>query len=143
MRGDLHGVKVCKGAPSLTHLLVDDCFLFCRVDDKESRHLQDILKTYEVASGQAIKMEKSEIFFNRNTSQDMRDMITCLLGVNECIGKGKYFGLPAVIGRNKKQMFGYYFVLIYHIDNSLKALVHSVGSQRWTEPKKNIILIIA
>ncbi|GAU34899.1 hypothetical protein TSUD_144300 [Trifolium subterraneum] len=30
-RGDLHGVKICRGAPTVSHLLfADDCFLFCR-----------------------------------------------------------------------------------------------------------------
>ncbi|GAU36753.1 hypothetical protein TSUD_318520 [Trifolium subterraneum] len=30
-RGDLHGVRICRGAPEVSHLLfADDCFLFCR-----------------------------------------------------------------------------------------------------------------
>jgi hypothetical protein len=30
-KGSLHGVKICGGAPSVSHLLfADDCFLFCR-----------------------------------------------------------------------------------------------------------------
>lgn len=35
-RGDLHGVRVCTGAPTFTHLLfADDCFLFCRATERE------------------------------------------------------------------------------------------------------------
>lgn len=37
MRGDIHGVKVCRGALVLTHLLfVDVCFLFYRVEEREA-----------------------------------------------------------------------------------------------------------
>lgn len=55
--GDIHGIKVCRGAPILTHLLfTDDCFLFFRGNEKESRKMMDILSIYERASGQAINM---------------------------------------------------------------------------------------
>jgi len=39
-RRDIHGVKVCRGAPILTHLLfVDDCFLFCRRNPESTNNL--------------------------------------------------------------------------------------------------------
>ncbi|MCI23418.1 RNA-directed DNA polymerase (Reverse transcriptase), partial [Trifolium medium] len=54
-RGDIHGVKICRGAPMVSHLLfADDCFLFCRASIDEANHLLKILKTYEDASGQQI-----------------------------------------------------------------------------------------
>ncbi|GAU26599.1 hypothetical protein TSUD_267140 [Trifolium subterraneum] len=35
-RGDLHGVRICRGAPEVSHLLfADDCFLFCRANVAE------------------------------------------------------------------------------------------------------------
>jgi hypothetical protein len=44
-RGDLHGVKICRGAPMVSHLLfADDCFLFCRSNLSETRKLMEILK---------------------------------------------------------------------------------------------------
>jgi hypothetical protein len=51
-RGDLHGVKICRGAPMVFHLLfADDCFLFCRSNLDETNHLMQLLKIYEEASG--------------------------------------------------------------------------------------------
>jgi hypothetical protein len=51
-RGDIHGVKVCRGAPSLSHLLfADDCFLFFRADAREAHCMKQILNDYERASG--------------------------------------------------------------------------------------------
>lgn len=62
MRGDIHGVKVCRGAPTLSHLLfVDDCFLFCRVVDKEITILKEIPHTYGLALGQLINYQLSKI----------------------------------------------------------------------------------
>ncbi|GAU19619.1 hypothetical protein TSUD_383140, partial [Trifolium subterraneum] len=51
-RGDLHGVRICRGAPEVSHLLfADDCFLFCRANVAEMNELMRILHTYETASG--------------------------------------------------------------------------------------------
>jgi hypothetical protein len=61
--GELHGVKICRGAPSVSHLLfADDCFIFCRSNLSETRKLMEILKIYEDASGQEINLSKSEVF---------------------------------------------------------------------------------
>jgi hypothetical protein len=44
--GDLHGIKICRGAPAVFHLLfADDCFLFCRSNLLETTNLMEILKT--------------------------------------------------------------------------------------------------
>jgi len=59
-RGDIHGVKVCRGASLLTHLLfADDCFLFCRANMRETTKMKEILQAYEVMLGQAINFQKS------------------------------------------------------------------------------------
>ncbi|GAU23341.1 hypothetical protein TSUD_237950 [Trifolium subterraneum] len=51
-RGDIHGVRICRGAPEVSHLLfADDCFLFCRANVVEVNELMRILHTYEQASG--------------------------------------------------------------------------------------------
>lgn len=44
MRGDLHGITICRGAPMVSHLLLaDDCFLFFRANDKETDTTKSIL----------------------------------------------------------------------------------------------------
>jgi len=75
-KGDIHGIKVCRGAPLLTHLLfADDCFLFCRATIRESTKIKEILQAYEAVSGQAINFQKSEIFFSKNTLEVDREAI--------------------------------------------------------------------
>jgi len=107
-RGDIHGVKVCRGVLLLTHLLfADDCFLFCRANNRESTKLKEILQTYEAASGQAVNFQKSEIMFSRNTPDADREEIKIMFQVTAILGRGKYLGMPSMIGRNKKAMFDY------------------------------------
>ncbi|CAJ2674072.1 unnamed protein product [Trifolium pratense] len=107
-KGDIHGIKICKNAPIISHLLfADDCFLFFRADEHEAYIMKNILSTYEAASGQAISLPKSEIFCSRNVSQVVQNSITNILGVQAVLGTGKYLGLPSMVGRSKKQTFNY------------------------------------
>ena len=106
--GDIHGVKVCRGAPILTYLLfADDCFLFCRANLRESTKVKEILRIYEAVSGQAINFQKSEIFFSTNTSEADIEVVKEVLQVSKGLGNRRYLGLPSMVGRNKKAIFGY------------------------------------
>jgi hypothetical protein len=62
--------------------------------------MKNILNTYETASGQAISLPKSEIFYSRNVSEELKNSITNILGVRAVLGTGKYLGMPSMIGRN-------------------------------------------
>jgi hypothetical protein len=107
-RGDIHGVKICKNAPIISHLLfADDCFLFFRANHNEAVVMKNILTTYEAASGQTINFQKSEIFCSRNVTQSDRDSIATTLDVQAALGTGKYLGLPSMIGRSKKAIFSF------------------------------------
>jgi ribonuclease HI len=106
--GALHGVKICRGAPTVSHLLfADDCFLFCRSNLEETNHLMHILKTYELASGQEINLTKSEVFFSKNLSMAAQEDLSKIMGVRHVLGTGNYLGLPSMIGRKKKEIFAY------------------------------------
>ena len=108
IRGKLHGARICRTAPSISHLLfADDSFLFCKATASEAQHLKGILTSYEQASGQAINLNKSAIAFSANTPQDSVSSITAILGVYGTIGSGKYLGLPSMVGRSKRAIFSY------------------------------------
>jgi hypothetical protein len=75
--GDLTGTAICRGAPRVTHLLfADDCFLFFKACDRQAQTMKNILRLYEEASGQAISLPKSEIFYSRNMSGALKQSIT-------------------------------------------------------------------
>jgi selenocysteine lyase/cysteine desulfurase len=57
--------------------------LFCRAEEREATTLLDALKNYEEASGQAINMQKSEIFFSKNTSEAIKEKMQNIFQVTE------------------------------------------------------------
>lgn len=63
----IHGVKICRKAPIITHMLfADDSYLYCKANTDEALRLLDLLTIYEEASGQKVSREKSSIFFSSN-----------------------------------------------------------------------------
>jgi hypothetical protein len=69
--------------------------------------MKSILTTYEAASGQAISLPKSEIYYSRNVESSIQNTITSILGVQAVLGTGKYLGLPSMIGINKQATFNF------------------------------------
>jgi hypothetical protein len=67
----------------------------------------EILKTYELASGQEINLSKSEVFFSRNLSRAAQEDLSNIMGVKHVMGTGTYLGLPSMVGRSKKETFAY------------------------------------
>ncbi|KAK2362016.1 hypothetical protein QL285_087113 [Trifolium repens] len=105
-RGNLHGIKICRKAPTISHLLfVDDCFLFFKAPVNEATVLKNILSVYEEASDQAINLHKSEFYCSRNVPAEVREAIATQLGVTQVLGTGKYLRLPSMISRSKKSTF--------------------------------------
>ncbi|XP_073031209.1 uncharacterized protein [Primulina eburnea] len=105
--GAIHGAKACRRAPSISHLMFDDCILFFRAEAEESNQIVDILKTFEAASGQATNLNKSGISFSRNVSPATQADISAQLGVWNPLNTGKYLGLPSLIGSKKRAIFAY------------------------------------
>ena len=96
----------CLIGPRVTHLFfANDSILFCKVTPDECQVLKLILRRYEEASGQKINTDKSSVFFNLNTSQDIKNEIFNILGPMQNSKHTKYLGLPSFIGRSKTQVF--------------------------------------
>jgi hypothetical protein len=57
------GIKVCKNAPSVSHLLfVDDSLILLKADLHNATSLQQVLDTYYANSGQLVSVAKSSVF---------------------------------------------------------------------------------
>ena len=66
----IHGVRICRKAPSVTHMFfADDSYVYCKADYAEASRILEILQIYEEASGQKINKEKSSVFFSSNVIQ--------------------------------------------------------------------------
>ncbi|XP_073318173.1 uncharacterized protein [Primulina huaijiensis] len=106
--GHIHGIKVCRGAPSIIHLFfADDSMLFFQANATEGKYVKNIIERYEKASGQAINLSKSGIMYNGNVPNNEKAAISDLLGISTGLDTSRYLGLPSLIGRKKKQIFAY------------------------------------
>lgn len=63
----LMGLKVCRGAPNIKHLLfVDDILTLCKAKKNSSLKLLEILRKYELSSIKCINIAKTTMVFSRN-----------------------------------------------------------------------------
>ena len=108
IEGRIHGISICRRAPTISHLLfADNSLLFCQASKKEVQVINEILLGYANASRQCITMEKSSVFYSSNTPSRMMDWTKELLGVKEVDQLKKYLSLPTLISRAKYQTFSY------------------------------------
>ena len=104
--GSLKGVATCPHGPQISHLLfADDSFIFCRATLEDCSHLEQILETYEHASGQKMNREKTFLIFSSNTSQDLQEEIKQRFGAEVIHQHETYLGLPSLVDRSKKNTF--------------------------------------
>ena len=98
----IQGIKVARTTPAISHLFfADDSILFCQATVEACTTILGILDEYEAASGQQVNKEKTNVFFSRNTREDMRERLKLQLGVQDIRQHEKYLGLPSLIGRSK------------------------------------------
>ena len=72
-RGDLKGVRVCREAPVISHLLfADDSRILMHADKKNAECLNDIPNRYCASSSQKVTEAKSSIFFSNNTEVSVK-----------------------------------------------------------------------
>lgn len=104
----IHGIKIAPSAPVITNLcFADDTMLFCRATEDDARGLKHILDTYAAVSGQVINYDKSSVAFSKGTATGKKNRVVQILGVQEVEKHAKYLGMPAVVGRSKKEIFSH------------------------------------
>ncbi|KAL0010115.1 hypothetical protein SO802_005223 [Lithocarpus litseifolius] len=105
---ELKGLSISWHGPRLTHLLfADDSLLFRRATTVECRKIMEILDIYEEGSGQKVNKNKTAIFFSKSTLEDTKMEIKEAWGLQEIVHYDKYFGLPSLVGRKKKESFNF------------------------------------
>lgn len=104
----IHGIKVCRNAPIISHMLfADDSYFYCKADMTDVAKVLELLNNYENASGQKVNRGKSSIFFSANVIEYNRQMISQALQMEEANENSTYLGLPSTLGRNKSIILGY------------------------------------
>ncbi|KAK6154068.1 hypothetical protein DH2020_013707 [Rehmannia glutinosa] len=104
--GKIHGIKINRHAPSISHLFfADDTLLFGHATVEEAQHLKFAIDLFEKASGQRLNHDKSGVLFSPNTDPALASQIANILGIPIVESHGKYLGLPSIIGKNKRDIF--------------------------------------
>jgi hypothetical protein len=105
-RGVITGVPTSPKGPRLSHLFfADDSLLFCKANSVEWRQLMKKLGVYEAGLGQKLNLNKTSIFFSRNTSNERKQEILLQSGLSEATRIDSYLGLPIVVGKSKRLAF--------------------------------------
>ncbi|KAF7137349.1 hypothetical protein RHSIM_Rhsim07G0195000 [Rhododendron simsii] len=83
LAGRIHGVKVCRGNPSVSHLFfADNTLIFNRGNEAEVRNILAILLSYCKASAQLLDFNKSVCFFSRITPSSERNRLSQILALD-------------------------------------------------------------
>lgn len=107
-RGVLRGVSVSPSAPSVSHLLfADDTLLCCEATKDSAIEINNILHKYSLSSGQLINIDKSTVVFSRNIGRMQMEEVRSILPVSVVDKHEKYLGLPAEMGKSKREVFGW------------------------------------
>ena len=100
---------MCRNGPRINHLFfADDTLLFCHASRGDLEAILKLLQLYEQAFRQKLNRDKTTVFFSKATIEEQRMELVEFLGVNEVWEYEKYLGIPAVVGRNKKESLNYF-----------------------------------
>ena len=106
MSGDMQGLKVCRRAPAISHLLfADDSLLFFKATVEQALQVKSALATYCSATGQMVNFDKCSLMFNDKQNDNTIASIKSVLEVHKEVFEAKYLGLPTPEGRMKKEKF--------------------------------------
>ena len=88
-------MKVCREAPTISHLLfADGSLILMQADKKNVDCLTGILNRYCASSGQKISEAKSSIYFSANTEVETKTEVCQVLNITTESLNEKYLGLP-------------------------------------------------
>ncbi|KAK4401747.1 hypothetical protein Sango_0915400 [Sesamum angolense] len=101
--GSNKGVSICRGAPSVSHLLfADDILIFSKATEGAMHGIAQWLDTYACASGQAINFGKSLIVFSWDVVVTVQTSIAGILGIRWTEKHDLYLGLPSMVGKSHR-----------------------------------------
>ena len=126
----IEGVRVCRNAPSVSHLLfADDSLILMKANMTNATSLRQALDQYCASSGQLVSQSKCSIFFSPNVDPDLKAEICTELDILTEAISDKYLGLPALVGVDRSDSFSYLLERIIKRLESWKEKFLSMGGK--------------
>jgi hypothetical protein len=128
--GGIQGVRVCRSAPAISHLLfADDSLILMKADVSNTTALRNVLDLYCASFGQLVSEAKSSVFFSPNTRVEVREEICSKLNIVTESSSDKYLGLPALLGVDRSDSFQYLIDRIIKRINGWNEKLLSMGGK--------------
>lgn len=100
-------ISISCGGPKLSHIcFADDLILFAEASVSQIGIIRGVLESFCNASGQKVSLEKSKIYFSKNVSRDLENLISAESGIKSSKDLGKYLGMSVLQKRINKDTFG-------------------------------------
>ncbi|XP_019167321.1 PREDICTED: uncharacterized protein LOC109163057 [Ipomoea nil] len=104
--GHWKGIKLSRQGPHITHLFfADDLVLFGEATEQQALEMKTCLDTFCKCSGQKLSLQKSTLFFSKNTEGSLQQRIAAVVGIPIVSNMGNYLGIPSFHGRIKNETF--------------------------------------
>lgn len=101
--GAFEPVKICRGAPGVSHLMfADDTLMFFKANSEQANFVKGVISRYANATGQLINPQKCSIQFGESCPSNVQQEIRQVLEVVQEEFEAKYLGLPTPDGRMHK-----------------------------------------
>ncbi|XP_014755959.1 uncharacterized protein LOC104584065 [Brachypodium distachyon] len=128
--GDLVGVRVCRDAHMVSHVLfADDSLILMEADMHSASSLKRILDSYCASSGQLASDAKSSIYFSPNTLVEDRAEVCFELNIMTESLNEKYLGLLAMVGTDRSDCFKHLIERVKIKTSGWKAKMLSAGGK--------------
>ncbi|XP_061342057.1 uncharacterized protein LOC133288347 [Gastrolobium bilobum] len=113
-----HPIRAGRAGPQISHLMfADDIILFAEASLSQMECITGCLEKFSRMSGQCVSMEKSCIYFSKNTTQEIVSTLADASGFKVVKGIGCYLGTLMRHGRTSRQ---HYSNVIGRVQNRLQ-----------------------
>ncbi|KAL5559019.1 hypothetical protein UlMin_035230 [Ulmus minor] len=131
----IHGLRFGRGGRrrglTISHILfADDSFLFVDTNRLDGDELMEVLDYYKATSGQVVNLDKSEVCFGIDISEEDRASMADFLGVKQVECHEKYLKLPTFAGRCKKDSFAFFKNKVWNKLKSWNGFIFSMAGKK-------------